>query len=102
MSDCGAQAWSLLAALSVAGRGLTEEQLADVTGLGAEALSAGLRELDARSLAETTAGGRHRARHALLAEAAAARLLPGERQVLHGRLAASAAGGRRGAGRRGC
>ena len=89
VSDCGAQAWALLAALSVAARGLTEEQLADVTGLGAQALRAGLRELDARSLGETAAGGRHRARHALLAEAAAARLLPGERQALHGRLAAA-------------
>ena len=87
VSDCGPQAWPLLAAVSVAGRPLTEDQLAGVTGLDAGALRAGLRELASRSLAETAPGGRHRARHALLAEAAAARLLPGERRGLHERLA---------------
>jgi DNA-binding CsgD family transcriptional regulator len=87
VSDCGPQAWPLLAAVSVAGRALTEDQLAGVTGLDAGALRAGLRELASRSLAETAPGGRHRARHALLAEAAAARLLPGERRGLHERLA---------------
>jgi len=87
VSDCGAQAWALLAAMSVAGRALTEDQLAGVAGLDAEALRAGLRELESRSLAETADGGRHRARHALLAEAAAARLLPGERRGRHERLA---------------
>jgi DNA-binding CsgD family transcriptional regulator len=81
------RAGALLAAMSVAGRPLTEDQLAAVTGLGADAVRAGLRELDDRSLAETAAGGRHRARHALLAEAAAARLLPGEHRGLHERLA---------------
>ena len=88
VSDCGAQARAALAAMSVAGRALTEDQLADVTGLDAEALRMSLRELEGRSLAETAADGRHRARHALLAEAAAARLLPGERRGLHERLAA--------------
>jgi tetratricopeptide (TPR) repeat protein len=38
-------------------------------------------------LAESTADGRHRARHALLADAVATRLLPGERQALHERIA---------------
>ena len=95
VSDCGPRAWALLAAMSVAGRALTEDQLTGVTGLDAEALRAGLRELASRSLAETTPGGRHRARHALLAEAAAARLLPGERRALHERLAeALGAGGK--------
>ena len=87
VSDCGPAAWPLLAAVSVAGRPLTEDQLAGVTGLDAGALRAGLRELASRSLAETAPGGRHRARHALLAEAAAGRLLPGERRGLHERLA---------------
>ena len=87
VSDCGPQAWALLAAMSVARRALTEDQLAGVTGLDAGALHAGLRELASRSLAETAPGGRHRTRHALLAEAAAARLLPGERRALHERLA---------------
>ena len=61
VSDCGAQAWAALAAMSVAGRALTEDQLTDVTGLDAEALRAGLRELESRSLAETAAGGRAQA-----------------------------------------
>ena len=48
----------------------------------------GLRELAAaRLLAEDTAGGGHRPRHALLAEAVAAGLLPGERVALHERTA---------------
>ena len=56
----------------------------------------GLRELAAaRLLAEDTAGGGHRPRHALLAEAVAAGLLPGERAALHERTARAlaAAGG---------
>ena len=57
VSDCGPQAWPLLAAVSVAGRPLTEDQLAGVTGLDAGALRAGLRELASRSLAETAPGG---------------------------------------------
>jgi predicted ATPase len=93
VSNCGPQAWALLAAVSVAGRALTEDQLAGVTGLDAEGLRAGLRELASRSLAETAPGGRYRARHALLAEAAAARLLPGERRALHERLAGALGAG---------
>ena len=62
--------------------------LAAVTGLEAEAVRRGLRELAAaRLLAEDTSGGGHRPRHALLAEAVAAGLLPGERAVLHERAA---------------
>ena len=78
----------MLAALAVAGRPLAEDLLGAVTGLGAEAVRRGLRELAAaRLLAEDTAGGAHRPRHALLAEAVAAGLLPGERAVLHERTA---------------
>jgi hypothetical protein len=48
----------------------------------------GLRELAAaRLLAASTSGAGHRPRHALLAEAVAAGLLPGERVVLHERTA---------------
>ena len=53
----------------------------------------GLRELAAaRLLAEDTSGGGHRPRHALLGEAVAAGLLPGERAVLHERAARALAG----------
>ncbi len=87
-SGCGGDARAALAALGVAGRPLTEDQLCRVAGLGAEPLREGLRELAAaRLLAEATADGRYRARHALLAEAVTAGLLPGERRVLHERAA---------------
>jgi DNA-binding CsgD family transcriptional regulator len=88
----------VLAALAVAGRPLPEDLLCEVSGLGAAAVRRGLRELAAaRLLAEDTAGGAHRPRHALLAEAVAAGLLAGERAALHERTARAlaAAGGDR-------
>jgi DNA-binding CsgD family transcriptional regulator/tetratricopeptide (TPR) repeat protein len=85
---CSGPARDLLAALAVAGRPLTETALVDVSGLGADAVRGGLRELAAvRLLADSTADAAHRPRHALLAEAVAGALLPGERVVLHERLA---------------
>ena len=93
---CGADAGAVLAGLAVAGRPLTEVLLCDVTGLGVDAVRGGLRELAAaRLLAASTAEGEHRPRHALLGEAVAAGLLPGERVVLHERTARAleAAGG---------
>ena len=81
---CAGNARAVLAGLAVAGRPLAEEPLGTVTGLDAEAVRGGLRELAAaRLLAEDTAGGGHRPRHALLAEAVAGGLLPGERAALH-------------------
>jgi DNA-binding CsgD family transcriptional regulator len=85
---CAGEAQAVLAGLAVAGRSLTEDLLAAVTGLEVEAVRRGLRELaEARLLAEDTAGGGHRPRHALLAEAVASRLLAGERVMLHERTA---------------
>jgi DNA-binding CsgD family transcriptional regulator len=85
---CAGNARAVLAGLAVAGRPLAEDPLAAVTGLDAEAVRGGLRELAAaRLLAEDTSGGEHRPRHALLAEAVAAGLLPGERAALHGAMA---------------
>ena len=78
----------MLAGLAVAGRPLTEAQLGEITGLDTETVREGLRELaGARLLAEDTAGGGHRPRHALLAEAVTAALLPGERVMQHERTA---------------
>ena len=93
---CAGDARAVLAGLAVAGRPLAEDLLGVVTGLDAEAVRGGLRELAAaRLLAEDTAGGGHRPRHALLAEAVAGGLLPGERAALHERTArALAAAGR--------
>jgi DNA-binding CsgD family transcriptional regulator/tetratricopeptide (TPR) repeat protein len=74
----------VLAALAVAGRPLDEDLVRAVTGLDAEAVRGGLRELAAaRLLAEDTTGAAHRPRHALLAEAVEGGLLPGERAALH-------------------
>jgi len=85
---CAGDARAVLAGLAVAGRPLAEGPLATVTGLDVEAVRRGLRELAAaRLLAEDTPDEGHRPRHALLAEAVAGRLLPGERAVLHERVA---------------
>ena len=85
---CAGNARAVLAGLAVAGRPLAEDPLAAVTGLDAEAVRSGLRELAAaRLLGEDTSGGEYRPRHALLAEAVAAGLLPGERAALHGSIA---------------
>jgi DNA-binding CsgD family transcriptional regulator/tetratricopeptide (TPR) repeat protein len=85
---CNGDARAVLAGLAVAGRTLGEDLLGAVTGLGAAAVRGGLRELAAaRLLADDTAGGGHRPRHALLAEAVAGGMLPGERAALHERTA---------------
>jgi DNA-binding CsgD family transcriptional regulator len=81
---CGGDGRAVLAALAVAARPLTESVLRGVTGLDADAVRRGLRELAAaRLLADGAPGAAYRARHALLAEAVAAALLPGERVALH-------------------
>src|SRR5271157_4612799 len=90
---CAGDARAVLAGLAVAGRSLGEDLLAAVTGLEAGTVRRGLRGLAAaRLLAEDTTGGGHRPRHALLGEAVAAGLLPGERAVLHERAARALAG----------
>ena len=79
---------AVLAGLAVAGRPLDEDLLGAVTGLDPVAVRGGLRELAAaRLVAEDTAAGAHRPRHALLAEAVAGQQLPGERAALHERTA---------------
>ena len=85
---CAEEARAVLAGLAVVGRSLAEDLLAEVTGLEVEAVRRGLRELaEARLLAEDLSGEGHRPRHALLAEAVATGLLPGERVMLHERTA---------------
>jgi DNA-binding CsgD family transcriptional regulator len=85
---CGGNARAVLAGLAVAGRPLTEDMLAGITGLELDAVRGGLRDLaSARLLAADSRGGGHRPRHALLAEAVAADMLAGERIVLHERTA---------------
>ena len=86
---CAGDARMVLAGLAVAGLPLDEDLLGAATGLGSEAVRRGLRELAAARLLadDTTPGGGHRPRHALLAEAVARGLLPGERVLLHERTA---------------
>jgi len=91
---CGGDAQAVLAALAVAGRPLTEDLLGEVTGLDLQTMRAGLRELAAAQLlADTGTDGADRPRHALLAEAVTAGLLPGERVALHERTARALAAG---------
>ena len=90
---CAGDARAVLAALAVAGRPLTEDQVGAVSGLSTGAVQEGLRELAAaRLLAEDITDGAHRPRHALLTEAVAAGLLPGERAALHERTARALSG----------
>ena len=85
---CAGDARAVLAGLAVAARPLAEDLLGEITGLEPDEVRRGLRELAAaRLLAPDIAGAAHRPRHALLAEAVAAGLLPGERVVLHERTA---------------
>src|SRR6516165_5839479 len=85
---CAGDAQAVLAGLAAAGRPLTEDLLGAITGLDTETVRQGLRELAAsRLLAEDATDAGHRPRHALLGEAVAGRLLPGERAALHERTA---------------
>ena len=94
---CAGDARAVLNALAVAGRPVDEELLGAVTGLDVGAVRRGLRELAAARLLaeEAVPGGGQRPRHALLAEAVAGGLLPGERAALYERTARAllAAGG---------
>jgi DNA-binding CsgD family transcriptional regulator len=71
----------------VAGRPLSEGPLGEVTGLDEDTVRAAVHELTAARLLGAPADGGHRPRHALLAEAVAAELLPSERVSLHERIA---------------
>jgi ATP/maltotriose-dependent transcriptional regulator MalT len=85
---CGGAARTVLSALAVAGRPLGEDLLRAASGLDVNDVRGGLRELTgARLLADSSVGGEQRLRHALLAEAVAAELLPGEQAVFHERVA---------------
>jgi DNA-binding CsgD family transcriptional regulator len=84
---CGDTARTVLNALAVAGRPLTEGLLGEVTSLEADPVRIAVHELGAARLLAAPIGGAHRPRHALLAEAVAADLLPGERVLLHERVA---------------
>ncbi len=84
---CGTDAGVVMSALAVAGRPLTERLLVEVTGLEPNTVRAAVRELTAARLLAVPADGGHRPRHALLGEALAAEVLPGEKAALHERIA---------------
>jgi DNA-binding CsgD family transcriptional regulator/tetratricopeptide (TPR) repeat protein len=86
---CGSDGQAVLAALAIAGRPLSEALLGEVTGLDPPTVRTAVRELTAARLLGAPADGGHRPRHALLAEALAAELLPGEQVALHERIAQS-------------
>jgi DNA-binding CsgD family transcriptional regulator/tetratricopeptide (TPR) repeat protein len=85
VSHVGDDARAALTALAVAGRALTEDMLAAIAGLGVDEVRGALQELASARLLATSEG--YRPRHALLAEAVAGGLLPGERTALHERTA---------------
>jgi ATP/maltotriose-dependent transcriptional regulator MalT len=85
---CSGAARIVLSTLAVAGRPLGEDLIGAVSGLDADEVRSGLRELTAtRLLADAASDGEQRPRHALLAEAVAADLLPSEKIALHERVA---------------
>ena len=75
----------LLGVAAVAGRQIEHDLLVDVAGFGEPLLLDALREATTSQLlvADEDATGRYTFRHALLAEAAAEAVLPGERRRLH-------------------
>ena len=76
--------------LAVAGRPLDAERLGDLTGLAADDLLRALRDLKTLRLLRVGAEhSLHALRHALLAEAVVADMLPVERAAVHRRLAMS-------------
>ena len=84
---CGGDGQAVLAALAVAGRPLTERLVGEVTGPDAPTVRTAVRDLTAARLLGAPADGGYRPRHALLAEAVVAELLPGEQIALHERIA---------------
>jgi predicted ATPase len=95
-ASCSEPARTVLSALAVAGRPLNEELVEAVSGLDVDAVRGGMRELTStRMLADGATRGAARPRHALLAEAVAAELLPGERATFHERMAPGVAGRQR-------
>jgi DNA-binding CsgD family transcriptional regulator/tetratricopeptide (TPR) repeat protein len=84
---CGGDGLAVLAALAVAGRPLTEVMLGEITGLEPDTVRAAVHELTAARLLAAPADEGHLPRHALLAEAVTADLLPSERVALHERIA---------------
>ena len=80
-------AHDVLRVLAVAGRPLSDDELATVTGHGADRVRGALRELLGAALARLSADGLCAPRHALLGEAVEAGLFAGERAELHGAVA---------------
>jgi len=79
---------SALNALAVAARPLTETDLASICGYELDQIRGALHELLAERLIQRPdERGAYRLRHALLAEAISAELLPGHRSDVHGRIA---------------
>jgi hypothetical protein len=81
-------AWLVVRALGVADRALTHTELRGVTGLTPEELTPALRDLDDRRLlGRSPQPHAVQVRHPLLAEAIRRRLVPGEAEEQHRRLA---------------
>jgi predicted ATPase/DNA-binding CsgD family transcriptional regulator len=90
LSALSPPAQRILRAAAVIGRAMDHALLAAICGLSAMPLETGLREATARHLLVATDAG-YAFRHALIAEAVYAALLPGERARLHERAAVTLA-----------
>ena len=82
-----AVAHDVLRVLAVAGRPLSDDELATVTGHGADRIRGALRELVGAALARLAADGLCTLRHALVGEAIEAAMFAGERAELHAAVA---------------
>ena len=91
LGELDGPSWFVARALGVADRPLTGVQLADVTGLPAADLAAGLRELGNRRLLNASSDRQVALRHPLLAEAIRRRLVLGEAEAEHAAVAAALA-----------
>ena len=96
LAALGDDAHGLLRVAAAVGDRVDHPLLEAIAGLDADALTAALREAgDHRLLIGEADGDRYAFRHPLIAEAAYAELLPGERRRVHAAIAAAIAGDHR-------
>ncbi|MFC7494939.1 MULTISPECIES: ATP-binding protein [unclassified Nocardioides] len=87
LAGLGGDTWAIARALGIADRPLSAAELCSITGLTPAGLTGGLHRLRDRGLVGTAGDGGVRLRHPLFAEAVRRRLVPGEAEDEHRRLA---------------
>ncbi len=94
LEKLSASSQQVVRAASVSGRRVSHELIAEVAGVGSDALEAALREAVELHILVPTSNDFYRFRHALLAEAVYGDLLPGERVRMHAAYVEALASGR--------